>query len=471
MSHPAPGPGRRSSGRTPGSGLGIVVVLVVLLPLLTAGALALVRPQSATRTARPPSLVDLSTASLVCPPALPGGSGLSLSTAAGKAKDAGDASGRLTLRAGSMFRRAKVTSGEVSAPRPGPGAVVVSGQGDLAPGLVAARTSSAPLAAVDCPAPAADQWFTALGAGTTHSSVVELTNPNPGPALADLTVYAQGGPLDVPRLRGVAIPGYSTRRLDLAAIVPRRGDLAVRVSTARGRLGVSVRDTFDETGGGGATDWLAGQPAPQRSNLLLGLPSGDGTRSLVLGNPGADEVTAEVELVSKDSVFAPQGVDTIRIPPQSTTRVTLTDVLSSAVGDGALGLRVVGSDVLTATLRSLVGGDLSLTTPGRALAAPTSAVLPKGRKQVLLGGATRAGTVTVVGRAADGTRLAVERVDLTTDRGASVSVPDRAVLVSVEPAGTGAASSVLVTGTGASVVALRDLTLSGEVPDVRPGLP
>ena len=214
---------------------------------------------------------------------------------------------------------------------------MVTTEGDLAPGLLAGRFGE-PLVAPECRAPAFDEWFTGVGAGAKHSSVLELVNPDPGPAVVDVLAYGRRGPVDAPALRGVAVPGRSVVNLDLSQEVPRRDDLALHVTTTRGRVSASVLDTYDELGSGGsATDYLPSQAAPATSNLLLGLPDGTGRRTLLLGNPAETETRASIKVVTEDAVFAAVGTDDIVIPPQSVARVSVATLLRGKNAADAIG--------------------------------------------------------------------------------------------------------------------------------------
>ena len=208
---------------------------------------------------------------------------------------------------------------------PGAGPVVAEGQGDLAPGLIGARFGDRRLAAVDCPQPSPETWFTGVGAGTRHNSVLELTNPDAGPAVADVTVLARAGEVTASDLRGVTVPGNESVRLDLSKAVPRRTELALRVVVSRGRLAPTVLDELPKLGSSPLTqDWLPPQPAPARRNVLLGLPAGGGTNSLAVSNPGEDEVRASVKILTADAAFAPQGLEAIRVPPGTVQTVDLS---------------------------------------------------------------------------------------------------------------------------------------------------
>ncbi|GAA2135157.1 hypothetical protein GCM10009844_00120 [Nocardioides koreensis] len=457
-------PGRRLSGRR--VRLDTTTVLAVLLPLVTVGALLLVRGGGdSVAEPHPPTRTSLKSATIVCPSALPGSPAAYLSTVGDGAR------GEVEVRAGSEKDTARLQEGRVTTVRPGTGPVAVDGEDDLAAGLLGARFGGAQLASTACPATSPHQWFTGVGAAVRHDSVLEVVNPDAGRAVADVTVYAGTGAVDVPRLRGVSVPGHSSVRLDLGAVAPRRGELALQVVTSRGRLAYSVLDSSDELGRGQASqDWLPGQADPATDNLVLGLAGGAGSRLLTLANGGDDEVRAQVKFVSEDSVFAPEGLDEVRVPPQGVARLSLTDALQSAVADGVVGLEVTSTQPVTATLRSFVDGDLSHAVGAPPIRHGASAIVPTGAKRVVLAGARSVGAVTVVSRSASGEELDRTRADLRPGRGAVVTVPPRATLVSVVPQNTSVTGSVIVSGRGAAVVPLVDPVLSGLVPDVRPGL-
>ena len=79
---------------------------------------------------------------------------------------------------------------------------------------------------------------------------------------------------------------------------------------------------------------MAGQAEPASDSVLLGLAPGSGRRTLTIANPGTDEVRADLKIIDTESVFAPDGVDEIRVPPQSVVRVPVTAVVNQAVDAG-----------------------------------------------------------------------------------------------------------------------------------------
>ena len=347
--------------------------------------------------------------------------------------------------------------------------------------LVAGRSGGTEPAVASCLPPRARQWFTGLGAGARHRSILELTNPDAGTAVADITVLGRNGIVEASALRGVSVPGASTVRLDLAALLPTTEELAIEVVTARGRLGAALLDRVDQVGSGPLTqDWMPAQAEPSTDNRLLGLAPGSGRRMLVIANPGQDEVRAQLKIIDTESEFVPDGADEIRVPPQSVVRVPVTAIVAGAVREGALGVAVASSGPVTATLRTLVAEDLSIATPAVPFQATATVLLPavpgagadRSDRQVVLAAAERAGTVTVTARNADGKRLDRTRVEVVPGSGVRVPVPAATRLLAVTPTRTTISGAVLTSSRrGASVLPLTVPVRTGLVPDVRPGLP
>ncbi len=466
-SPPAPTPtgGRRRAvpaprRRNPGA------LLVVLLPLATVLLALLVDPDPASSpAAAPPQTRPVTTAVVVCPSSDGPGSAAvaSLTGESGSVDAAVGGEDDVAVELGSD-RPAEVDAG--------PAWFAVTGRDALAPLLVAGRFAT-PAAAADCREPVFDQWFTGVGAGATHGSVLELANPDRGRAVVDVEVLGRDGPVEAPELLGLAVPGRDVVRVDLSTTLPRADDLALRVRVVRGRVSAHLADTYDKIGStASSTDWLPGQAAPATTHRLLGLPEGEGRRLLVLANPGDDEGRATVRLVTGGSTFAPDGVEEVRLPPRSVTRVDLGRVVGAALrgpaADRAVGVEVETTVPTTADLLQVVDDDLAHATSPPALDGRAGALLPGGPQTLVLAGADRAGTVTVVVRDADGERLERRRVDLTPDRGATLDLPDAARLLTVVPDGTTVQAAVVAGARrGVAVIVVREPVDSRPVPAVR----
>lgn len=447
----------------------LVIVLAVVLPLLTVGLLALVQPPPERDTAAAPSLTKLTGATVVCPAAALGSPNAAASTASG-------ASGNVTVTSGGSSGPVAVTP-HATTPLPGADAQVVKGNDDLAPGLLALRSGTSPLMAQDCTGPGPDQWFTGLGAAPEHHSVIELVNPDAGPANVDITLYGRR-PILSNKLRGLTVPGHRTLSLDLGKELPRRQLLTAQVQVTRGRLGVHVLDLDDNL----ATHrtqraWLPRQGTPAESLQLLGLPLGVGARTLQLANPGDDVVRAQVKIVTGDTSFAPQGLSTVPVQPGATTQVSLTKVLVKALRDGALGVAIEADGPVTASVVTSLDGGRVLTVPddpvqdeaATLLPVPTQKGAPPVQARVLLT-ADSSGASSVTAYDATGKQVLRKRVAAQQGHTAVVALPRGAAYVGVVPSSTRVSGAVVLTGKGAAVIPLHELLTQGLVPQISPGL-
>lgn len=455
-------PGRRSA--TGRRGVHPTVLIGVLLVVATLGALALVRPHEPVVTTAAPDETRLRAASLACPAAL--------SDAAVRVATSEEARGEVSVAAGSEEQTVAVRPHRVSEAGRLPEPVVVTGEDEMAPGLLAARWGGRSLAATGCAAPQPTTWFAGLGAGARHASVLELANPDDGLAVADIAVHGPAGLLDVPDLRGVTVRGHRSLRLDLADVVPRRSELAVEVVVSRGRLAASVLDRIPSLGSRPQTeDWLVGQTAPQKRVVLLGLARGAGTDRLAVANPGDDEARVTVRVLTADAAFVPKGIDELRVPPGGVGTEDLSRVLRGEVRDGALGVEITSTAPVTASLRSVVDGDLSHAPSVLPSGEPMTALVPPGAASVVVADARGVGVVAVDSWTADGKELEPQRLEVRRDQGGVIDLPRGATLVRVTPSRTAVRAAALVTGSGATVVPFRELVTSALVPHVRPGLP
>lgn len=456
--------GRRSALRRRGPSA--TAVIGVVLVVLTVGALTLVRPHEDAPAAVPPQERVLRTAALGCPSA-PADGGTLRVVATGAA-----GSGVVRVGAGEEARTVELTPRRVRAVEGVAEAAVVSAEGPLAPDLVAARFGDRSPAATECSAPQPVTWFTGVGAGARHDSVLELVNPDDGLAVADVYVRGRGGLVDVSDLRGVTVPGHESLRFDLAEVAPSRGELSLEVVVSRGRLASSVLDRIPSIGSAPETeDWLSGQPEPVEEAVLLGLVPGKGTHVLSVANPGEDEARVTIRILTADSAFVPRGLEELRVPAGAVRTQTLTSVVRQAIQDGALGYEVTSTEPVTASARSVVAADLSQAAPVLPSGSAMTAVLPSGRGRLVLAGATGVGVVEVKAWTAAGRALKAQRVEVRPGQGGVVDLPEQAALVEVSPERTSVHAAAVVTGRGATVVPFRERLDRTLVPDVRPGLP
>ena len=209
-----PNTGRRVAGPASTRGWRPMLVVGLVAMLLTAAALALQAPaaEQGVIEREAPLRQPLTVADVACP-----ASSVSPELSLGSAStEEGDS--ETTLRSSSAPDPVVVPldAGGASRERAPTGPVVVHATGATAPGLFAARFSGAGVtAAGECSAPAGETWFVGIGTSGVHNSELQLTNPDSGPAVADLELYSVDGPMDEVRSRGLTIAGNDSTRIDL----------------------------------------------------------------------------------------------------------------------------------------------------------------------------------------------------------------------------------------------------------------
>lgn len=466
-------PGRRASVLSRRR-VDILVALAIALPAVVATSIALIGDEQdllAGPTA--PQTSALTAATVVCPETLARQPGPVRVT-----RVPGVAGGEVAVRtspvgADTLAEVAPVTvaeGGSVVVPKSA-GATTLDGEGAAAPGLIAGRGD--PLAVPECRAPSYDEWLVGLGASARYSSTLELVNPDDGDAVVDVVLYGASGPIEAPALRGIQVPGHGVKRINLAEEAPQRGPASAHLTSTRGRVTATVRNTRDPLGRGRVTtDFLPAQPEPTTEALILGLPAAPTGPTLNLANPGGDEARATVRLVTKESVFTPADSEDIAVPPQSMKSVDLRSMLQGAAAEGVVGVVVESTIPLVSSLRLVSRDDLALLAPVPELREPTSAVLPVGPKTLVLGGATGTGTVHVHSYDAAGKVLAEDRVEVGADRAATLALRPKAVTITVEARNTRISGLVMVPATGAqpglATLRLRAGEVQARIPGVRP---
>jgi hypothetical protein len=448
-----------------------MTVLALVIPLITVGALALVRQPPVHDDTHRPAITQLTSTTVVCPTSDSASPQGGVATASGS-------SGDVSVTSGDGSTTLPVSPGVVT-PLPGTGPAVIQGDDDLAPGLLGIRYGTAPLTTQVCGVPTSSQWFAGVGSGPEHDSVIELVNPDSGPADADVTLYGKRA-FSRRKLHGITIPAHRTVRLDLGEIAPKRLLMSAQVAVTRGRLAVHVLDTrTDLLTDKVVREWLPAQAAPALELQLLGLPTGPAKRTLQLANPGDDVVRADVKIITDDTTFAPSALTTVTVQPGSTTTVALTKVLARAFADGAVGVQVTADAPVAASVLTQTLTDAIVTVPDTVIRSGAATLLPvvPAKAPPQAGGpvtatayvsADAAGVITVKAYDAAGQPLPDQRVGLQQGHTATIRLPKGAAYVEIAPERTEIRAAVVVQGDGASVIPMQELLTQGLVPHIEP---
>lgn len=446
----------------------VLVVLAVLLPALVAVSTVWLRGHDTTLTAVAPTSSRLTQVSMVCPSPVSRPAG-DVQVTRVPGVDGGEVGARVATPQGELSAVGPVAAGEELTAVPDSGsAVVLTGSDAAAPGLVAGRTD--PAAIAECREPWYDDWFVGLGAAAKQSSVIELVNPDNATAVVDIEIFDRSGPVHDADWRGVTVPGHDTVEIDLSEH-PVRSVVAAHVTVSRGRVAATARHTYDALGQSQVTtDYVPAQTEPATENLLLGIPANGQQRSLVVANPGDDEVRVSVGVVTESSTFRTTGTEEVALPPGAVRQVPLARLLTSDAAAGVLGLQVTATGPVVAGARALVDGDLTMSGPVRAYDQPMVAVVPTGPKRLVLGGAEGTGVVKVSALAANGRVIWDERaVEVAAARATPLELPPLAVRITVEAQNTPIAGTVVASGdVGTGTLRLVAARVSDDVPAVRP---
>jgi hypothetical protein len=189
-----------------------------------------------------------------------------------------------------------------------------------------------------------------------------------------------------------------------------------------------------------------------------------------VANPGDSEARVGIEVITKESQFAPADLDEIRVPPHSTKTVDLTELLADRATQGATGLVLDATTPVTAGLRTVARGDVSHAVAGGRIVERAALSLPSGPSRLVLGGADGVGVATYVVRDEDGAEIARERVELTPGVGTRIKLPSDGALLDLSVQRSSIIAAVEVGPPGLAVLPLSELVVDARVPDVRPAL-
>ena len=273
--------------------------------------------------------------------------------------------------------------------------------GAVAAGLEAEQTTHWPkgkdrgLAGLRCASPGTDQWFLGPGPVAAESVELHLTNADAQPATVDVTALSGEGPLDTADGSGTPVPPYSTRVVTVGAspeglgdIVRTAADLGLRVRATTGRVAASLRVRIAE---GKGIDWVAPAPAPGTSLVIPGVPGGEGRRRLLIAVPGQDDAAVQVQVITQNGAFAPQGRHTLDAPAGTVTALDL----DRSLGGKPAAVRLRSDRPIVAGFAAERGADVAYGTATAPLRGTGFGVVSDNRYDTTLSLTAPQGAATV----------------------------------------------------------------------------
>lgn len=444
---------RRATGRTGGRTSGAAVLAVLLGAALL--LFAQPAPKRSTAAASGPHVVPVEHAGLVCPApgpdepqsvaaavttppveGAPGAAGPAVRVSAGQ------------QRVGALSKRG--ASWSSAAPRLD-ARVRVEANGPLAAGLSGASSAvydDGPrgLATASCGAPTSHHWFVGAASTPQRSGVLELSNPTPGVAVVDVTLYGPKGPVEAAGANGLAIAPGEEKSVPLDNVATGMHPLAVEVTARQGEVAAALADTRHGVLDPAGMDLLPQAAEPSRTSVLTGIPGQGEEHRLTVANTGAGPTVARIEVLGPRGAFIPTSLKSLEVPAQA---VAETQIPASALDGDVVGLRLTADQPVTASVLTASGSPL----PDHAFAAsvaPTSTltstpVLPGLDGRLALSGAGHtAAIVDVLTYSGRGTRLDHRTLDVAGGQTRAVAVPANAGSVLVRVGGAGSVAAAML---------------------------
>lgn len=202
--------------------------------------------------------------------------------------------------------------------------------GDAArPIATAARTKSW-FALTQCSSSAGEYWFVGGNADASSFGFLQFTNENLGKAIIDLELWSEDGSEST---RTLTIPARSTKSYSLTTFMPGKKSTTFHILSRSGLVNVVLLDErrrgLKNLGG----DFVSPSASPARTLVIPGVPGSTFTKKTKLSSqklrlfiPGESDAIVHVTYVSRSGVFAPVGLDSLRVPAQKVVEVDLSNL-------------------------------------------------------------------------------------------------------------------------------------------------
>lgn len=184
-----------------------------------------------------------------------------------------------------------------------------------------------------CMAPQGDQWFVGGTADVTSKGRLVVVNSGLSDSIADVTVWSERG---IQSGKVLTIPANSSIRVGLDSLAAGRANLTLRVAARSGRVNAFLIDErkrgLNTLGG----DFVGSEEFPRTDFVISGIPhqisTGKGNRHFLrILVPGNTNANIRVDLISRDGVFSPVGLDGRDVPQGRVTDFALNPTINASM--------------------------------------------------------------------------------------------------------------------------------------------
>ncbi|MFA5919275.1 MAG: DUF5719 family protein [Candidatus Nanopelagicaceae bacterium] len=184
-----------------------------------------------------------------------------------------------------------------------------------------------------CMAPQGDQWFVGATADVTSKGRLVVVNSGLSDSIVDVTVWSGRG---VQSGKVLTVAANSSVRIGLDSLAAGQGLLTLRVTSRSGRVNaflVDERKKGLKTLGG---DLVGSDEFPRTDFIITGIPhqviaGKGGSHFLRVLVPGNTDANIRVDLISRDGVFAPVGLDGRDITQGRVIDIALNPTIDASV--------------------------------------------------------------------------------------------------------------------------------------------
>ncbi|MDR0847820.1 MAG: DUF5719 family protein [Propionibacteriaceae bacterium] len=326
-------------------------------------------------------------------------------------------------------------------------------------GGVTIYSDSGKTAMVPCVSPASYGIWN--GVPINQSATLVLTNVDPAPAVVDVFLLGQSGPIPVPGLRDINISAGSTGTLLLDPLTSSPTPITVVMRVSKGRIAGTIRMAGDA-----GIEWMAPQPAAESILVITGIPAVEGSRVLTVTNAGDEKATFTLKALTESGDFLPLGDTPIDVSALDVLEMDVTQ----AIGTQATTLVLTSTAPISASI-TVKGSDIAIISAQGPLGAGLTFPGVESATLWLSNPTDKRVIVTVASDDGQGNQESTQLV-LPPESTASTPYPETGRVVLTAESEAAVHAALVVTGTSVSVIPLTSGSLASvmQVPDLDPGL-
>jgi len=156
------------------------------------------------------------------------------------------------------------------------------------------------LATQTCAAPTGRQWVVAGATTIGRTSLLSVVNPTTVPAVVDLEIFTERGPVSAVGMAGIDVPAGAQRVIPIAGFVLEAESIAVRVTSSGGNVVASLQSSTIRTLEPGGIDLVTAAGDAGRSQVVPGVVIDDGVALAAIVDRGAgyEDAATTVRIVA-----------------------------------------------------------------------------------------------------------------------------------------------------------------------------